>query len=159
MLHLYIPVPSFQIFYESFPVTFCVPTPLSSATLWLSCTSLCTRFLPYSGLGPPVHLDKRPLLPASTARTFSHCLAALNLLPRSLTAPAALRHNPVSFTSSPIRLSHFCCPWCCQHSWQPLWVCHSRIRPSSVILLTTPPPPVGLNLWTSPCRYQGRVCL
>ena len=42
----------------------------------------CTLFYPFSsGLGSLVHLDKLPLLPASTTRPCTCCLAALDLLP------------------------------------------------------------------------------
>ena len=98
------PAPSFNCFRDIFlsPSLAFLPPPY--ATLRLSCTAIFTPDCPpfSSCLQAPVHMDKHPLPPASTACPCARCLAALDLLPRSLSAPADPRRKPVS--ASPPRL-------------------------------------------------------
>ena len=71
--------------------------------------SLHPIVLPRLGLGSPVKTSFHPatLHPPS----FTLRLAALNLLPSSLSAFAAPLHEPVSTVSSPVRFSPFFFPW------------------------------------------------
>ena len=97
-----------------------------------------TYSTPSSGMGPPVNLDKGPILPDSTNRTCAQCIYALDLLSRSLLAPADPRGEPVSDDLSPIQSPPFQFPQYCKRPCHPLWVIPSRFRPSSAIHWTTP---------------------
>ena len=109
---------------------------------------------PSSVIGPPVHLDKRPLPPASTACPCAHCLASINMLPRSLSSPAALLLDLVSSASSPVRWPPFSA---LDVDNSPFNTCGFAllvfVLPS--LFLKPPIPPDGLNLQPGPYRYQG----
>ena len=57
---------------------------------------------PSYDLGTPVYMYERPLPPASTTHPCARCLAALGLLPRSLSTPSPPLRDPVSCASSPV---------------------------------------------------------
>ena len=92
--------PSPSVYWITFP----------SATLILICPALSHPiFHPRSGLGPHWQTS---FYPARLHRpSCTHCLADLDLFPRSLLAPVSPRHNPVSAISYPVWLPPFCFPW------------------------------------------------
>ena len=80
--------------------------PLPSATLILICTALCTQF---STLVPVLDLlaKQASILAGLHRLSCTLYLAAPDLLPRSLSAPASPRREPVSSNLSPVRSSPF----------------------------------------------------
>ena len=89
------------MFSGSVPFTLCVltPPPIRHPDTDLD-RSLHPISYPRPGLGPPVQTTFH--LFGFHRLSFTCCLVALYLLPRSLSAPAAPRHKPVSAVSSPV---------------------------------------------------------
>ena len=151
--------PHRQLFSGSFHVTHCVPTPptIRHPQTEQHCHFISIVHLLFQSLIAQAH--KRPLLLASTVRPCDRCLAALDLLPRSLLAHAAPHRESVPAVLFPILLPPFWRPQSCQRPCQPLWVIPYRFRPSSAIPQTTLPPLSGLDLRPIPCRSRGGSCL
>ena len=109
-LSIYIPVPPFQLFSLSPSMS---QLPYHPLPFDWSASIFAPNYSPSSGLGPHVHLDNLPLLPASTARTCTCCLATLDLIPRSLLALSSPCRELVSAASSPLWSPPFLCPRRC----------------------------------------------
>ena len=100
---------------------------------------------PRSGLGPP---GQTSFYPASLHRpSCAHCLSTLDLIPGSLSSPAAQCHKPVSFVLSPVRSPPF----------TSLGVTSAPVKPCGFSLLCsqTIPPHSDLNRGPIPSSPEG----
>ena len=152
------PHPTVRLFSVSVPFTLRVltPPPIRHPKTEIQRSSH-SIVLPRSNLGSPVQNRFHPTVLHRPSHTC--CLAAFNLLPRSLSDPEYPRHEHVSAVSSPIRSSPFCCS--CQDSSAPVNPCGL-----SLLFYVLPPPflkplpsPAGLERRPSTFWYQGGLCL
>ena len=116
-----------------------------STTFLLIYTTLLYLFSPFSGIGSPVHLEKLPLPPASTARLCALCLSALDLLHRfhlgpRTPAPRARFCRLFPCSSAPL-LPPSTSPRPC---W-PLWFIPSCLHPYTSIDSNYSPPLLALT--------------
>ena len=112
----------------------------------------CTLFSPsYSVLVFPVHLEKHPILPASTARVYARCLSALDFIPRVSLGPWDPRRVPIYSASPPIHLLPFCHPQRCHVPVYPCgWSLIGSLLPPPLTQIT----PLPLRPWPT-ARFRG----
>ena len=108
---LSIPIPPFDFFLYPSSSTSVSWLPLPSTTPRLIRTALCTRF---STLVLVLdRLSKQTSIASGLHRSsWTICLAALDLIPRSLSAFSDLHREPVSSAFSPVWSRLFRFPWC-----------------------------------------------